>query len=304
MKRDTYSALKQFQRNEDPKRPTSGVVNALRGNLVDVLIRASSTVLKAVKTVGTAQTIGQAVTLTWENGIPTAHILGAMGDNGSLAALAQGPAGPRGDPGTPGSNGNDGDDGKSAYEVAVENGFVGDEAAWLASLKGDRGDPGPAGPTNWWNGSGAPDNANGTDGDYYLDVDLGDVYQKSAGAWGLIGNLKGPAGSGASNWQIITTDQTALYDGAYLCNKGSLLTLTLPGASAVGKTIRVAGMNAGGWKVAQNAGQSIRYLSQVTTVGAGGYLASTGAYDTVELVCVEADTTWIVVSGVGNVEVA
>lgn len=42
-------------------------------------------------------------------------------------------------------------DGDSAYEVAVANGFVGDEAAWLASLvgpKGDTGDqgaPGPAG---------------------------------------------------------------------------------------------------------------------------------------------------------------
>lgn len=38
-----------------------------------------------------------------------------------------------------------GADGKSAYEVAVENGFEGDEAAWLASLKGDKGDTGPQG---------------------------------------------------------------------------------------------------------------------------------------------------------------
>ncbi len=36
--------------------------------------------------------------------------------------------------------GNTGDEGKSAYEVAVEDGFVGDETAWLASLKGDPGD--------------------------------------------------------------------------------------------------------------------------------------------------------------------
>ena len=32
------------------------------------------------------------------------------------------------------------DEGKSAYEVAVEDSFVGDETAWLASLKGDPGD--------------------------------------------------------------------------------------------------------------------------------------------------------------------
>lgn len=32
--------------------------------------------------------------------------------------------------------------GYSAYEVAVQNGFVGTEEEWLASLKGDKGDPG------------------------------------------------------------------------------------------------------------------------------------------------------------------
>jgi hypothetical protein len=34
------------------------------------------------------------------------------------------------------SKGDKGDPGASAYEVAVAEGFVGDEAAWLASLEG------------------------------------------------------------------------------------------------------------------------------------------------------------------------
>jgi hypothetical protein len=34
----------------------------------------------------------------------------------------------------------------------------------------------------------------GIDGDYYLDVDNGNVYQKVAGSWTLIGNIRGPAG--------------------------------------------------------------------------------------------------------------
>lgn len=38
-----------------------------------------------------------------------------------------------------------GADGKSAYEVAVDNGFVGTEAEWLASLKGDPGADGADG---------------------------------------------------------------------------------------------------------------------------------------------------------------
>lgn len=35
--------------------------------------------------------------------------------------------------------------GKSAYQVAVDNGFIGTEQEWLASLKGDKGDTGATG---------------------------------------------------------------------------------------------------------------------------------------------------------------
>ena len=41
-----------------------------------------------------------------------------------------------------GAGGIQGKDGKSAYQIAVENGFVGTEAEWLESLKGIKGDPG------------------------------------------------------------------------------------------------------------------------------------------------------------------
>ena len=41
--------------------------------------------------------------------------------------------------GVNGKNGDSGEDGKSAYELAVEAGFEGDSAAWLASLKGTDG---------------------------------------------------------------------------------------------------------------------------------------------------------------------
>lgn len=42
-------------------------------------------------------------------------------------------------------DGKDGQNGKSAYEIAVENGFVGDEQAWLDSLKGQNGQDGAPG---------------------------------------------------------------------------------------------------------------------------------------------------------------
>lgn len=52
--------------------------------------------------------------------------------------------GPKGDGGTGDGDGDGGTgkDGLSAYEIAVANGFVGTEAQWLASLKGEPGDPG------------------------------------------------------------------------------------------------------------------------------------------------------------------
>jgi len=43
--------------------------------------------------------------------------------------------------------GGEGPPGASAYEIAVAAGFVGDQAAWLASLQGGDGEQGPQGPT-------------------------------------------------------------------------------------------------------------------------------------------------------------
>lgn len=60
--------------------------------------------------------------------------------------------GPQGEKGDPGENGSDGAPGKSAYEVALDNGYQGSETEWLNSLKmgpkgdkGDKGDPGEPG---------------------------------------------------------------------------------------------------------------------------------------------------------------
>ena len=69
---------------------------------------------------------------------------GPKGDPGE-----QGIQGPKGDSGETGVQGPKGDPGKSAYQVAVDNGFVGTEDEWLASLKqgpkGDQGEPGKQG---------------------------------------------------------------------------------------------------------------------------------------------------------------
>lgn len=61
----------------------------------------------------------------------------------------KGDKGDKGDQGIPGTSGGPGGgvgpQGDSAYQVAVNNGFVGTEQDWLTSLKGDKGDQGPQG---------------------------------------------------------------------------------------------------------------------------------------------------------------
>jgi hypothetical protein len=110
-------------------------------------------------------------------------------------------------------------------------------------------------------------------------------------------------GGGGLTWSAITADQTLAVDNGYLANKASLLILLLPTTSAVGKVIRVAGMNAGLWRITQGANQYIKFGNQASTTGAIGNIASVFTYDAVELVCIEADKGWMVVSSVGNIEI-
>ena len=75
--------------------------------------------------------------------ISSAVILYAKGDKGDQGDRGPtGPRGPVGPAGPRGFRGEDGQDGLSAYQIAVEQGFVGTEEEWLLSLKGDKGEDG------------------------------------------------------------------------------------------------------------------------------------------------------------------
>lgn len=68
--------------------------------------------------------------------------------------------------------------------------------AWsvVGNIKGATGATGAAGPI-WRDGAGVPDNAVGVDSDYYLRTSNGDVYKRAAGAYSVVGNIKGPQGN-------------------------------------------------------------------------------------------------------------
>lgn len=102
-------------------------------------------------------------------------------------------------PGTA-SSGGGGADGKSAYEIAVENGFEGDETAWLKSLKGETGPAGADGKPGADGKDGITPTV-GSNGNWYLGTtDTGKPSrgeQGPAGADGTDGKDGAPGKDGA-----------------------------------------------------------------------------------------------------------
>jgi hypothetical protein len=120
------------------------------------------------------------------------------------------------------------------------------------------------------------------------------------------GSITISGGGGGYTWTEVTgTSQAMAANNGYITNNPALCTLTLPAVAAQGTTISIAGKGAGGWKIAQNAGQEIFFGSSATTIGVTGYLQSTQQYDSIELLCISTDTQWTVLTGPqGNITVA
>ena len=147
-----------------------------------------------------------------------------MGGAGLLAGCAEAPA-----------------NGKSAYEMAVEGGFVGTEAEWLESLKGEtptvtisndgywvingtktevkaKAEDGKAG-NGWTVGEGAPETA-GNKGDMYLDSETYNLYQMGDTEWAEVGTIKGEDATAPTveinaegNWEINGEDTGVKAEG-------------------------------------------------------------------------------------------
>ena len=100
---------------------------------------------------------------------------------------ADGLPGQDGQDGANGTDGVDGQDGESAYQIALDNGFVGTETEWLESIKGEQGVVGQ----NGSDGVDGNDGVDGIDGSQGPKGDTGDT--GSQGIQGLQGE-KGDTG--------------------------------------------------------------------------------------------------------------
>lgn len=98
--------------------------------------------------------------------------------------------------------------GKSAYEIAVENGFEGTEAEWLESLKGEKGADGKDG-INGTDGKNGVDGQNGADGRGITSTEINAngelVLTYSDGSITNVGVVKGKNGT---DYVLTDTDKT------------------------------------------------------------------------------------------------
>lgn len=108
-------------------------------------------------------------------------------------------------------------------------------------------------------------------------------------------------GANGVNVTNVTGTSATMADSAplniYVVNNSALVTLTLPTTFAVGHVFRIIGSGTGGWKIAQNASQSIIFTSGggsstgTTTVGTAGYLQSGEYTDCIDIIGGTANTT-------------
>lgn len=116
------------------------------------------------------------------------------------------------------------------------------------------------------------------------------------------GTIQLDAVGGGLSWSVVVGDTTLAVNNGYGSNKAGAIAFTLPAVSAVGATLCILGMQ-GSWNVVQGAGQRIYLGNSASTVGAGGSISSTNAFDSVTMICLVANTLWYVKSSIGNITI-
>jgi hypothetical protein len=97
--------------------------------------------------------------------------------------------------------------------------------------------------------------------------------------------------------QAMTSNHT------YIANDASLTTFTLPTTSAVGDILQITGseLNSGGWTVTYTTGQIIWGPAGHSTATTGNAASATAAAQSMTMVCVVANTTWVITANSGTI---
>ena len=102
------------------------------------------------------------------------------------------------------------------------------------------------------------------------------------------------------DWVNVTgTSAQMVKEHGYAANNAGLVTLTLPapGGTQFGDTVAAMNIGAGGFKIAQGAGQQMIIGPSSTTIGVTGYIQTTTTTDGIELICGPDNLTWRTTTG-------
>ena len=157
------------------------------------------------------------------------------------------------------------------------------------------------GGTSIFEAFGSPYGGGGSGVSNFSSMGSGAGYNGASGVAIISEYIYSPSGNtSALVWNPISgTSQTAVGNNGYYTQNAALTTITLPATGVPGTLIAIAGVGTGGWKLAQNAGQSINFGNQVTTVGTGGSITSNNPYDGIEVLVVSS-TQFVVVYAAGT----
>ena len=93
---------------------------------------------------------------------------------------------------------------------------------------------------------------------------------------------------------VVITTQTVDINTAYIPTNTMLSNFQLPDTVPVGVRVEIDGQGSGGWKLLVGSGQTIQLA--VTGSTASTSVASSSQYDSISIICVVENKTWIVVS--------
>lgn len=103
----------------------------------------------------------------------------------------------------------------------------------------------------------------------------------------------------------ITADQTAAVNTAYVINKVTTrCVLTMPASAAVGDKILVrGGSDVGGWRLAGITSLIFHASGTTSVTGTGAFIDSGNQWDAVEIICIVANTEWIIATSTGQLTI-
>lgn len=94
-----------------------------------------------------------------------------------------------------------------------------------------------------------------------------------------------------SNTVVTGTTQTVDINSIYIPTNAGLTTFQLPNIMSVGAQVTIAGQGAGGWSLLTGVGQTIQIASTGSTANTS--VSSSSRYDSINIMCVVANLTWI-----------